>query len=86
MRRASDVQAELENRLANLQDFRVWCTLVEGKRLAEYALETEEQKGDLDPEVAVHIREGSRAMASPRTEIEKSIGERMARGVPPSSF
>jgi hypothetical protein len=82
----SDVQAEMANRLTNLQNFQAWCTLVEGKRLAEYTIETEVPKADPDPDVAAHIRERSRKMALPRNQVQQVIQERMAKGVPPISF
>ena len=85
-RLSSNVQAEMANRLTNLPNFQAWSTLVEGNRLAEYELETEPPKGDPDPGVAAHIRKRSRAMARARSEIEKMIRERMARGVPPITF
>ena len=82
----SDVQAEMANRLTNLQDFQAWCTLVEGTRLAEYAMETKPPNGDPDPDIAAHIRERSRQMGLPRNQVEQTMQQRMAKGVPPISF
>jgi len=82
----SDVQAEMANRLTNLPDFRAWCTLIEGSRLASYEIETEAPKGDPDPKVAAYIRERSRKLAVPRREVEEAIREKMAKGVPPITF
>jgi len=76
----------MANRLTNLPSSQAWCTLVEGNRLVEYQIETEPPKGDPDPEVAAHIRQRSREMALPRNQMEQTIQERMAKGVPPITF
>ena len=81
-----DVQAEMANRLTNLPNFQARCSLIEGNRLAEWQIESEPPKGDPDPQVAAHIRKRSRAMARARSDIEKMIRERMAKGVPPITF
>lgn len=81
-----DVQAEMANRLTNLQNFQARCTLVEANRLVEYAIETQPLRAAPDPETASYIRQRSREKAVPRNEIETRIRERMASGVPPIGF
>ena len=76
----------MANRLTKLPKSQAWSALLEGNRLVEYQIETEPAKGDPDPEVAAYIRERSSKMAVRRSEIEKSIRERMAKGVAPISF
>ena len=82
----SDVEAEMANRLTNVPNFQAWCVLVEGTQLRGYEMRTDPPTADLDAEVEVHIRQRSKQMARPRSEVEKSTQGRMAKGVPPITF
>jgi len=43
-------------------------------------------RGDPDPNVAGYIKERPRRLAVQRSQVEETIGEKMARGVPHIAF
>lgn len=85
----SDVEAEMANHLSNQPNFEAWCRLIydqksrqeDGKpKLVEYHILTEEidkrrtkPQKDQGKRIAELIRERSRKLARPKTEVEQEI-------------
>jgi DNA helicase HerA-like ATPase len=81
----SDVESEMANQLSILPNFQAWCRLIdvpddkeELPRLVERKIVTEELgANEWNQSIASEIRRHSRAMASPREEVECQIMERL---------
>jgi hypothetical protein len=75
----SDVQNETANYLTNTPNYRAYCKFIEGTELKEYSLATRRVDVPADPAVAEKIRCRSRALGTPRADVEARIARLWAK-------
>jgi hypothetical protein len=73
-----DVSSETANYLANVPNYQAYCKLIEGTELAEYHIATSRCDLPHDPSMRIAVREHSRRLAKPRTEVEAFVAKRFA--------
>lgn len=73
-----DVANETANYLTNVPNYRAYCKLIEGTELAEYFVQTERCETQSQPTVAKEIKDRSRLLARPRSEVENFVTQRFA--------
>jgi hypothetical protein len=66
-----DVANETANYLTNSPNYHAYCKFIEDGQLAEHHLRTNRIKQEPDPAIADRIRENSRRLARPRSEVER---------------
>ena len=75
----SDVQNETANYLTNTPNYRAYCKFIEGTELKEYSLATRRVDVPADAAVAERIRGRSRALGTPRADVEARIARLWAK-------
>lgn len=68
-----DVEHETANYLTNTPNYHAYCKFIAEGELAEYHMATRRVDTQGDPEIAAKIRENSRRLARPRSEVEARI-------------
>lgn len=81
-----DVQNETANYLSNTPNYQAYCKFIEGRKLTEYSLATRSVDSLPDPSVAARIRENSRQLGRPRTEIEARIKQLWSKPQPAPAY
>jgi hypothetical protein len=82
----SDVQAERANKLVNLPPFTAYCKLAGERERTEHLMRTPPVQRVADARLAERIRQRSRQMAMPRTEVERLIEQRVGWKAPQMAF
>jgi hypothetical protein len=73
-----DVSNETANYLANSPNYQAYCKLIEGRELAEYHIESVPARAASNTHLMDGIKQRSRQLANPRTEVETFVSQRFA--------
>jgi len=71
----SDVEHETANYLTNTPNYQAYCKFIEGTALGEYHIATRRVDSSPNHETARRIKELSRGLATPRTDVEARVME-----------